>query len=260
MKLPAKIIRDLQSRFGYLLEAKYAVQRFVRKLRKAPFEFEFEILKYLNPNGRSAVDVGANRGQSIDSVRLYHKKAQIFSFEPNEGLFDKLVARFKNDKNLTLHNMGLGKDELSAELFVPYYRKFMYDGLASFSEDRATSWLNAETVWKFNPKLLNVERQTCRIDVLDKFSLTPFFLKVHVQGFELEVLQGGKETIRTHRPVILIAKNEAADHWLRGEGWRGFAFINNKLVETSDEVENLYNCLYFNPLSKEHSQIIKGLS
>lgn len=260
MKLPAKIIRDLQSRFGYLLDAKYNTQRYFRGLRKAPFESEFEILKHLNPNGRSAIDVGANRGQSIDAIRLYHPKAQIFSFEPNKELFDRLGLRFKNDKNLKLHNMGLGKAALTSDLFVPYYRKFMYDGLSSFSKDRATNWLNKDSVWRFNPKLLKVARQTCKIDILDKFSLAPFFLKVHVQGFELEVLERAQETIRTHRPFILIARNEAADQWLQNEGYQQYALIDNKLVEASSDVINHYNCLYFYPPSNEHSQIIKDLS
>ncbi|MBL4853778.1 MAG: FkbM family methyltransferase [Robiginitomaculum sp.] len=260
MILPARIIRDLQSRFGYLLDAKYGAQRFVRKLRKTPFESEFAILKHLSPNGRSFVDAGANRGQSIDALRLYRPGAQIFSFEPNKALFDKLVSRFKNDKNLELNNMGLGKAKLSADLFVPYYRKFMYDGLSSFTQERATNWLNEDTVWRFNPKFLSVERQTCKIDVLDQFSLAPFFLKIHVQGFELEVLEGSAKTIKTHRPVILIAKNKAADRWLRSKGWEEFAFIDNKLIEASNEVVNVYNCLYFHPQSKEHCKIIKDLS
>jgi len=260
MTLSARFIRDLQSRFGYLLDAKYDVQRFVRNVRKTPFETEFEILKYLSPNGRSFVDAGANRGQSIDALRLYHPEAQIFSFEPNTALFDKLVSRFKNDKNLEFNNMGLGKAKLSADLFVPYYRKFMYDGLSSFTQERATNWLNEDTVWRFNPKRLRVVRHTCKIDVLDQFSLAPFLLKIHVQWFELEVLEGSAKTIKTHRPVILIAKNKAADRWLRGRGWNEYAFIDNKLIETSDEVANVYNCLYFHPQSKEHCEIIKALS
>jgi len=215
MVLPLNVMRDIQSRFAYLLDAKYRAQRVIRTVRKIPFEYEFKILKYLQPEDRCVIDVGANQGQTIDAVRLYHPTTQIYSFEPGQVPFDKLVTKFEGDENLKLFHMGLGKAELTADLFVPYYRKFMYDGLSSFTEDRAAKWLNEDSVWRFNPKHLSVRRETCTIDVLDKFNLLPFFLKIHVQGFELEVLQGAVETIDAHRPVLLLANLASADTWLR---------------------------------------------
>jgi len=255
-----KFLRDLQSRFGYLLDLKTDFQRSFRKFRKIPFEAEFEILNVLTPQGRCAIDVGANRGQSIDAIRLYHPKVQIYSFEPNKPLFEKLVFRFEADTNLDVQNMGLGRNEQTAKLFVPFYRKFMYDGLSSFTEERASKWLNEKTVWRFDPRLLRVERHLCHIDVLDKFSLEPFFLKIHVQGFEKDVLFGAKHTIRSHCPVLLMANNEDANIWLRDEGWTQYAFIGGKLIELEDNDLGIYNCLYLHDQNQEHRDIVKALT
>jgi len=258
--LPDNVIRDLQSRFGAFLDVKYGVQRYVRTRRKKPFEYEFEIIKYLNPDGRCAIDAGANQGQTIDAIRLYHEHTKIYSFEPGKQIFEKLKKKFISDKNLELYNLGLGKAEQSANLYVPYYRKFMYDGLSSFTEDRAANWLNADRVWRFNPKNLNVVRETCHISRLDKFKLAPFFLKIHVQGFEYDVLEGGTQTIQKHSPVLLLANHAGADAWLRRKGWRQFVFENGLLNELKVNLDSVYNCIYLHPDNTEHTQIIQSLT
>jgi len=255
ISLPDPVMRDLQSRFGYLLNVKYGLQRSMCTLRKVPFEYEFEILKHLTPHDRCAIDVGANQGQTIDAIRLYHEDVKIYSFEPGKRQFDSLCKKFKSDKNLVLKNLGLGKSELSADLYVPYYRNFMYDGLSSFSEDRAALWLNESSVWRFNPKHLNVIKEECKIGLLDKYKMVPFFLKIHVQGFELDVIEGGVQTIREHLPVLLLANHEAADIWLRAEGWQQFIFERGKLTEVLENDMRIYNSIYLHPDSDEHSDL-----
>jgi len=254
------IFRDLQSRFGYLLETKTKLQRLIRKIRKMPFEAEFDVLKYLTPGNRCAIDVGANRGQSIDAIRLYHPKAEIISFEPNKGMFDRLMDLFSEDENLALHNLGVGKEDYEAHLYTPYYRSFMYDGLSSFSKERAANWLNKETVWRFDPHLLRVESHMCQIGRLDRYALVPFFLKIHVQGHEADVLDGAIETIDRHNPVLLIANNGDADLWLRARGWLQYVLVDGKWTEL--KVNNLayYNCVYFNPQIAEHVAIMNALN
>jgi FkbM family methyltransferase len=58
-------------------------------------------------NDSLILDVGANNGQSIDFFRTIAPKCKIVSFEPNPDLFTKLLDKYKNDKNLTLSNLGI---------------------------------------------------------------------------------------------------------------------------------------------------------
>jgi len=255
------ILRDIQSRFSFLLDMKTNVQRSLRNIRKHPFEAEYEILKSLKPNDLCAIDIGANRGQSIDAIRLYHKAAPIHAFEPNKGLYNRIAKKFGVEKNLTLHNYGLGDAPQSSTLYIPYYRKFMYDGLSSFSKDRASSWLNEGSVWRFNPDLMRIESHPCHIERLDKFSLSPFFIKIHVQGFELSVLKGAEQTISSHNPVLLMANNKDADIWLRARGWTQYVLRDDgKWLALKENDLSIYNCVYFNTDIQEHRDIIKAIS
>ena len=80
-----KTIRAIQSRFPYLMEMKFSAQKIVRKTLKLPFEKDFQIIASLNLNENNQVlDIGANRGQSIDAIRIYNKDVKIISFEQKE--------------------------------------------------------------------------------------------------------------------------------------------------------------------------------
>ena len=217
--------RAIQSQFPALLSLKTYLQRTSRQIRKRPFEVDFELLARLKVvPGECALDVGANRGQSIDAIRLYLPDIEINSFEPSESLADRLRTRAVRDKALHVHQFGLSNEESEFPLFLPVYRGFPYDGLASFDRSEAESWLGPDTVAWFDPKRLEIREMICKTRRLDSFSLNPALLKIDVQGFEAEVLKGGVETLRASKPLILLENNPKADEWLMGEGWTRFAY------------------------------------
>lgn len=225
------IIRNLQSQFPGLLNLKVEAQRNWRRMRRKPFEPEFEILKYLDlPNGDVCLDIGANRGQSIDAIRLYKRNTKIIAFEPNEALATALASRFSEDSALDVRNYGLSDAANEQPLYMPVYRKFMYDGLSSFDRDEAEGWLSEETVAGFDRSKLEIREMICRTERLDDLNLAPGFVKIDVQGFEPHVLAGGKTALEDHAPLILLETNPEADSVLTGWGWERFSWQSGKLV------------------------------
>ena len=247
------VFRDLQSRFGALLEAKVSAQRALRRLRKIPFEDDFRILGQLEIGDGLCLDVGGNRGQSIDAIRLMQPDCKIMSFEPSGLLSEALERQSANDQKTQIMNMGLGDEAGEFTLYTPFYRNFMYDGLASFVEDEARQWLNMETVWRFNPDLLHIEKRSCKIAVLDELNLDPVFIKLDVQGFERQVILGGRDTLARNKPLILMENNQPGDELLLEMGWRRAAYDPAGL--RLDEL-GYNNTFYLHPESEAFARLI----
>ncbi|MEO9969571.1 MAG: FkbM family methyltransferase [Hyphomonadaceae bacterium] len=247
------VIRDMQSRFSGLLEAKASLQRTVRRIMKKPFEEDFNILERLDLGDRLCLDIGGNRGQSIDAIRLMKPDCKIISIEPSGALADALRRNTQEDLNTEILNIGLGDEQGSFDLYTPFYRNFMYDGLASFSEEEASQWLNADTVWRFDPDLLRLQKDTCKIELLDSLALDPVFIKIDVQGYERQVLIGGHETIERNKPLILMENNKPGDKHLVDMGWKRLAY-NGGDVQLDELGYN--NTLYLHPDSDAYAALI----
>jgi FkbM family methyltransferase len=196
-------------------------------------------------SGQVLIDVGANRGQSIDAMRLYHRDTPIHAFEPALRLADRLSKRFAGDHALTLHRVGLADRNETCTLFTPIYRGYGYDGLASFDRDEAAGWLNAQTLAGFDPAALTLDEAPCTLARLDDFDLAPAFIKLDVQGYERAALLGGEATLRRHEPVVMIENNAGADVLLTSWGWRRAAVLQG--AGLCEGAQGALNTLYLSP-------------
>lgn len=53
------------------------------------------------------VDVGANKGQTVDFFLKLYPNATIYSFEPNKKLYNKLADKYSKHNNVTVFNLGI---------------------------------------------------------------------------------------------------------------------------------------------------------
>jgi FkbM family methyltransferase len=175
-----------------------AIRRAVNRVLQRPFEREFKALAELR-DFELCLDVGANRGQSIEALTICAKGTRIISFEPQPGLADALRVRYPH---VRVEACGLGERDELLTLHVPRYRHRCFDTMAALDPDDARIWF-AHAVFGFNPQHLKVEEVKCRIRPLDAFGLAPDFVKLDVQGHELAVLKGARETLRC-QPVLMV--------------------------------------------------------
>ena len=200
-----KAVRTLQSRLPMLKSAKDEFYRHSRRLLRVPHEADFRALELFPDSlGGCYVDVGANHGQSIESIRLFKPRARIVSFEANPLLAERLQRRYARSNEVSVVALGLADRADSFTLFVPSYGGFVYDGLASLDRDSAASWLGPGTIFGFDPARLAIAEIRCRVDTLDRHNLEPAFIKVDVQGFEYQVLAGARATLARCEPVLLV--------------------------------------------------------
>lgn len=229
-----KTIRTLQIQFPVLQNYKFNIIRFIRNQFKIPFEQDFKALSLLPiPKDALFLDVGANRGQSTDAIFMnVDKQIRLQLFEPNQFLCKKLSKFFGDNSQVTIKNFGLGDENTTSPLFVPFYNQWMFDGLASFVEYEAVSWLQ-NRVFFYNQELLKVQKTDCQVKKLDDLNVDPFFMKLDVQGYELAALKGGEQTIKKHKPILLIENPDELDliiDYLREFGYQIYAFQEGKFI------------------------------
>ena len=226
-----KILRTLQVNFPGLEDHKYAVQRFYRNTLRIPHERDFNALD-LFPAEPEAIylDVGASRGQTIDAIRMRRPDCRIHAFEPHLLFAEKLARRYASDQSVVLHDFGLGDKAGNFTLFVPVYKGFMFDGLASFKQSEAREWLEHRVYW-YREDNLEIREIDCEVRTLDSLGMSPFFIKLDIQGYEFKALQGAAETLSRATPILLI---ESADRriqeYLEGFGYAKYSFVNNQLT------------------------------
>jgi FkbM family methyltransferase len=138
-----------------------------------------EAMKYIpTDRRRTALDIGAHVG--LWSRVLADMFKTVIAFEPVHRNNECFVKNVRAD-NVSLTTYALGE----------------YSGTATMTNDNAANSGN----WRIDPKgITNV------ISVrLDEFSLDDVdFIKIDVEGQELSVINGGKNTILHNKPFMVI--------------------------------------------------------
>ncbi len=145
------------------------------------------IIKNLISDGNIIFDVGANVGDWTNQVLLNHKDTCIFSFEPLHFLAESMKERFK-DKKVKIYESAVFSEEKT--IIFNYYEKWPQS-----SSIYPQNWL---TTWLQEPKKISV-KTVC----LDKFCTDNKinhidFLKIDVEGSELDVLKGSSDLLKKH--------------------------------------------------------------
>lgn len=178
-------------------------------------EPELVYLFELCRNFRTAVDIGANHG--MYTYKMSRKFEQVFAFEPNHQ--ENFDLHYWKKSNVRVFPFGLSDTPKTAQLHIPIHKGHRYNGWASIG-----------------PRQLPFEAAIDQVAIeLQRLDDQPFvqqhaidLIKIDVEGHELEVLSGGLETIRRHKPVLIIEHNEAQAaeirDLLRTLGYRGMSF------------------------------------
>ncbi len=229
-----KFLRSVQTLFPYLHDFRYRINALRIKVTRTPVEDDFKAIKAFQPEpDQDFVDIGANRGETILSMQLFNRQRnRIVAFEPNPLLFEKFKKRgFLSKDKLQIHNYGLSRENGELTLYVPFYRRWMFDGLSSFHYEEAKNWLT-NRMWRFDPKKMTIRQITCQVRRLDDFKLKPYFVKIDVQGHELAVLEGGRETLAEYKPILLIeGMNDEIANFLKPLGYQFYTFDNGGFKE-----------------------------
>ncbi len=153
-------------------------------------------LSNIAPNIKTVIDVGANIGQFATATSKFYPNCKIYSFEPVPDCYEQLVENTKKIQGLKTYNNALGNSNVE----IPFYQN---------SHSHASSALKVSDYQKENlPLTKNYKEIKVKCLRLDDFQFeptleAPILLKLDVQGFEKQVLEGGEKFIQNVEYVLL---------------------------------------------------------
>ena len=141
---------------------------------------DIRFFKSLLPSGVLCFDVGANIGEKSEA--LIKAGASVIAFEPNVSLVNELRARCGKESNWTLVTAALGK---SVGISTFYVRQI--HSLSTLAQEGPQDWQSKLIDTRSVPVLT--------LDIaIERFG-KPFYCKIDVEGWELEVLLGLTQNI-----------------------------------------------------------------
>lgn len=158
-----------------------------RRLRKG--EKELHLLDSLVEPGRTTIDIGANKG--VYSYALSKLSREVLAFEPNPKMFQILDRSVP--ANVRTFEVALSNDDGTAELILPVQRSGRFSNQGATLQSKKLDGDKEFSVWPVAQK---------KLDSFDCRDVS--FIKIDVEGFELEVLEGAQETLAREKPVMLI--------------------------------------------------------
>ena len=187
----------IESIYGKFIVNRYCYYQAEALIKTGATHIESElnnIKKIINalPEGAVAIDAGANIGfVSIPMANILTKKnGMVFAFEPQRMLYYALcgTATLNDLSNLKIINSALGSK--SGELKIPPQN---YGEASDFGRLSLVKQKNIES-----SDVVDV----VRIDDMNLHRLD--FLKIDVEGMEIDVLAGAMESIKKYRPYCWI--------------------------------------------------------
>lgn len=136
----------------------------------------------------AAIDVGANKGFFSYALARHSKK--VYSFEINNELTKDLQAY--NSGNIEIIHCGLSSKKGDATLYIPRKNGQLLTGWASLRPG------NCPGIDEHLEKDVSI----CTLDELDLRDIS--FIKIDVEGHEIEVLKGAINTLRQYSPRVLV--------------------------------------------------------
>lgn len=155
------------------------------------------VLKQFVHSGDVVIEAGANIGtETLLLSNIVGDKGRIYAFEPNKDVFDRLncnVHFVNKSRNIECKELALG-EENGIIHFNVYPDNFYNSGMSS-KYHGATDVVDVQQV------TLDSFIDSEHIDRID-------FIKMDVQGAELDVLTGAQKTLERYRPCIFLEADE----------------------------------------------------
>lgn len=206
-------------------------------------EASMKIAQILNRNGNTIVDVG---GGTATTSKMYSKEFpnhSVYIFEPIPKNYE-IILKSKKNEHWKVINKALGNKIGSAEMHIA--QNVTSSSLMELKHEELSGEYAVlhEEQYKITVELSTLDHEIPKNALID-------ILKIDVQGFEMEVLKGGKETLLRTSIIVLEVNNHIGflnaptyfelDEYLRSNNFELYdLFPNHKEQEKLQDWDVIY--------------------
>lgn len=190
-----KIINKLISFTGYSFNKKYNNKTYLDDVLKI----------FIKKNNPVIMDVGANKGQSVDRFQSIFKKPYIYCFEPVKSSFDLLKKKITLEKRIKAYNFAICKNQKKKKIYI--YKNDAHSGFNKVLKN--TKWLELRSK-RINISSKNYLKKTelVKTETIDNFCKKNNIkeidiLKIDTQGNEDNVLKGCANLLKQKKIKII---------------------------------------------------------
>lgn len=134
-------------------------------------------------NCKTIIDIGANRGQFALAARHCCPLARIISFEPLPAPCEKFRKLFSTDENVRLHAAAIGRENKEATIYIS--RRDDSSSLLPITDLQETLFPGTGEKGTMTIPVHPLDQAVSPDEIV-----SPALLKLDVQGYELNALQG----------------------------------------------------------------------
>jgi FkbM family methyltransferase len=156
-----------------------------------------QALRFFFERSRVFIDVGANYGLYSMLAPRWNDHLRVVAFEPVKPIYESLLKNIEINRlsdRVICENMALSAQSGSATLYLP----------SSESKDLESTGTLSGSGWQVRQKAQPVQVQSIRFDDYEAaHPMSVDLIKIDVEDFEADVLQGMSRVLRRDRPFVV---------------------------------------------------------
>ena len=178
------------------------------------------------------IDIGANLGNHTLYFDKYFKN--IYSFEPHPLTFKLLEINTNYKSNIKIFNFGLSEQEKKTSVIIKSQNNIGGEG---YKENNNNGKIKEDVFFKNFDEIYNFKNQIS-------------FIKIDVEGNELDVLKSMNKNLKNNQAIILLefdvknfSENNEIVMFLKNAGYNFFYFFEtNKALDL--RIRNLFTIFF----------------